>query len=99
MFYFLVQDGQVVVSYNLGSGPTSVTAPKNIIDGDLHEIQIHIHKREQLIISTGLTPTQDWECTVKVDESEEMPQSNEVNVIFNILICSVSTQAFYSLTY
>ena len=82
VFVFSVRDGQIVVSYNLESGPTSIAAPNNILDGNLHEILIRIQRKDKLIPSSGLSLTPDWECTIKVDESAEMPQSNEIEVIF-----------------
>ena len=97
---FLVQDGQIVVSYNLGTGPTSVSSTTNIADGYLHEIQINIHHKQHLNISSSLSPTPLWECTIQIDESEEIYPPKDINVILNILLIrALDNVAFYFLTF
>ena len=61
-FFLSVQDGQILTSYNLGSGPTSTVAPDHITDGLEHTINIEIKHVD--------VPTSKWECVIKIDAPE-----------------------------
>ena len=67
--FISVQDGKILTSYNLGSGPTSTVAPDQITDGLIHSINIEIKHVD--------VPTSKWECVIKIDEPES--ESNDLD--------------------
>ena len=68
-FVTIVRDAQLVVTFNLGGGPTSVTSTKKLDDGEIHKIQIDI--KQKLTSSVNQSESSEWKCTIQVDDIQE----------------------------
>ena len=68
--FILVQDGQILASYNLGNGPTSTVAPHYVTDGVEHSIRVEIKRNPQDNPINRLEETSSWKCIISIDEQE-----------------------------
>ena len=81
---FTVQNDQLLTTYDLGNGPTTIISPDNIVDGTLHDISIIISPT-QMFNSTAERENHflNWRCAVNIDDHEDLSASsfNENTVI------------------
>ena len=87
---FTVQNDQLLTTYDLGNGPTTIISPDNIVDGTLHDISIIISPT-QMFNSTAEREGHffNWTCAVNIDDHEGSTVSSFNN---NDVINRVITQ-------
>ena len=88
-FYsFTVQNDQLLTTYDLGNGPTTIISPNNIVDGTLHDISIIISPT-QMFNSTAEREGHfvNWTCAVNIDDQEDLSVSSfNDNTVINRVI-------------
>ena len=88
-FYsFTVQNDQLLTTYDLGNGPTTIISPNNIVDGTLHDISIIISPT-QMFNSTAEREGHfvNWTCAVNIDDQEDLSVSSvNDNTVINRFI-------------
>ena len=85
---FAVQNDQLLTTYDLGNGPTTIISPENIVDGILHDISIIISPT-QMFNSTAERESHflNWTCAVNIDDHEDLSVSSfNDNTVINRVI-------------
>ena len=87
---FTVQNDQLLTTYDLGNGPTTIISPDNIVDGTLHDISIIISPTQMFNSSAEREGHFfNWTCAVNIDDHEGSTVSSFNN---NDVINRVITQ-------
>ena len=75
---FTVQNDQLLTTYDLGNGPTTIISPDNIVDGTLHNISIIISPT-QMFNSSAERESHffNWTCAVNIDDND-IKEASEV---------------------
>ena len=89
-YLFTVQNDQLLTTYDLGNGPTTIISPDNIVDGTLHDISIIISPTQMFNSSAEREGHFiNWTCAVNIDDHEGSTVSSFNN---NDVINRVITQ-------
>ena len=87
-YLFTVQNDQLLTTYDLGNGPTTLISPDSIVDGTLHDISIIISS-VQMFNATAERKSNflNWTCAVNIDDHEDSSVSsfNDNNVINRVI--------------